>query len=245
VCSGGTPYCSNGVCAATCAPGYADCNSVPADGCEAQLSSNAGNCSACGVTCGTDATCGCAGSLCSGGTIYFSEDFSDNAKGWTLGPEWAIGPTAASPPGTFPTQLDPATDHSPTLDNGVAGTVLGGNYATSVVHAAEYLTSPAVNLSAAGGTVYLTFWQWLNSDYPPFITDTVDVWNGSVWINLFTNPAATVMSGFAWTRVQYDVTAYKNAALKVRFGLTQGSVGAYILGGWNVDDVSLSSATCN
>ena len=43
------------------------------------------NCGGCGIKCGADGTCGCANSVCSGGTIYFSEDFSDNSFGFNVG----------------------------------------------------------------------------------------------------------------------------------------------------------------
>ena len=51
-----TPVCSNGVCSGGCSAGFADCNGNPADGCEADFSTN-GNCGGCGVTCGGNASC--------------------------------------------------------------------------------------------------------------------------------------------------------------------------------------------
>jgi len=32
---------------------------------------------------------------------YFSEDFSSNAQGWTLGPEWQIGAATPSSGGVY------------------------------------------------------------------------------------------------------------------------------------------------
>ena len=184
---------------------------------------------------------------CSGGTIYFSEDFSNNSKGWTLGSEWQIGPTATGT-GHQKGNPDPAADHSTTADNGVAGIKLGGNY-VNTVHAASYLTGPIVNLSAAG-TVKLTFWRFLNCDWDPFVTDTVEVFNGSSWVLLWSNASLgnVLLTDSAWTRFEYDVTAYKNANFRVRFGHQtdkQGNFLAWIMSGWNVDDLSLSSGTCN
>jgi hypothetical protein len=44
--------CSGGQCVITqCAPGFADCNGNPADGCEANLNSDRNNCGACGNHC--------------------------------------------------------------------------------------------------------------------------------------------------------------------------------------------------
>jgi hypothetical protein len=51
----GTPVCRGNVCAvAACAPGHADCNNNPADGCETDLS-RATTCGACTTACGPTA----------------------------------------------------------------------------------------------------------------------------------------------------------------------------------------------
>ncbi len=47
-----TGRCSMGRCAvAACAPGFADCNGDPTDGCEVNLQSDPGHCGACGMVC--------------------------------------------------------------------------------------------------------------------------------------------------------------------------------------------------
>lgn len=43
--------CEGGVCQAKCAPGFADCNENPDDGCEVDVRSHPANCGACGVAC--------------------------------------------------------------------------------------------------------------------------------------------------------------------------------------------------
>lgn len=43
--------CHKGVCALECAPGFADCNQDPSDGCETDLSVNPNHCGACGNEC--------------------------------------------------------------------------------------------------------------------------------------------------------------------------------------------------
>src|SRR5262249_3865058 len=46
-----------------CAPGWADCNAKPADGCEINLRADPANCTACGQACALpNAIAGCAGS---------------------------------------------------------------------------------------------------------------------------------------------------------------------------------------
>jgi hypothetical protein len=242
-----TQYCNGGGCAA-CPGGSSDCDKNGSNACESTLSGDPNNCGSCGNRCGADGTCGCSGSSCSGGTVYFSEDFSDNSKGWTLGAEWGIGPTQTST-GHQQGSPDPSQDHSTSGDNGVAGIVIGGNYDNGV-HPASYLTSPVINLSSAGGTVKLTFWHWLNCDWSPFVLDTVEVYNGTGWTTVWSSSSAgkNLITENSWSRRELDVTAYKNANFRIRFGHLTGKQGnylAWIMSGWNIDDLSLSSATCN
>ena len=166
----------------------------------------------------------------------FNEDFSDNSAGWTLGTEWMIGPATASSP-LPPGNPDPATDTTPTADNGVAGVIIGGN-ATTALHGYYYLTSPAINANFPG-TLTLEFYRWLNSDYTPYMQNAVEVWNGSAWVTVWQSGGSPSIFENAWSLQTYDLTPYKNAALQVRFGHTVGSSGAYIVSSWNIDDVRL------
>lgn len=43
--------CSKGLCTYECAPGFADCNGDPKDGCEVDLRIHQANCGACGNAC--------------------------------------------------------------------------------------------------------------------------------------------------------------------------------------------------
>jgi hypothetical protein len=170
---------------------------------------------------------------------YFSDDFSGgNAKGWTLGTQWAIGALPANPiaPSGNP---DPTLDHSPTADNFVAGVVLGGSTGTTL-HAPYYLTSPIINLSGAAGTVILDFWRYLNSDYPSYMNSTIEVYNGVSWVTVFTMTAGVSIADLAWTRQQIDVTAHKNANFRVRWGYSIDAAGVFDVSGWNIDDVRLN-----
>ncbi|MBK6518207.1 MAG: hypothetical protein IPM79_30995 [Polyangiaceae bacterium] len=238
--------CATGTCAA-CAGATRDCDDDGANGCEVNTSSDAANCGGCGITCGSDGTCGCASAACSGGAIYLSEDFSDNSRGWQLGTEWQIGPATVSTGHEqgFP---DPGVDHTPSSDNGVAGVAIGGNHSIPI-HDYYYMTSPVIDLSAAAGTVNLTYWRWLNCDWDPFTTHVVEVFNGSSWVELWTNDSVgnNLITENAWSRWTHDVTAHKNSQFRVRFGYRtdkQGNYLAWIMSGWNVDDVTLSSGAC-
>ena len=51
--------------------------------------------------------------------------------------------------------------------------------------------------------------------------------------------------GPGWNYQQFNVTAYANPAMKVRFGFMVGSAaGLYTIGSWNVDDVLVASLPC-
>jgi len=192
----------------------------------------------------------CVAGACTGGSgpiLYFSEDFSDNSAGWTLGLEWAIGPAQ----GSFGADLygdDPGFDHSPTADNGVAGVVLGG-MATQALHELHYLESPTFDTSADPGEVVLSFYRWLNSDYAPYMLNTIDVWDGVTWNSVWTSGDIEIIDnpvggGLGWTYVEHTLTPYKNAAMRIRFGLEVGMPGAYHIGSWNIDDVLVAAKGC-
>lgn len=227
LCTSGTT-CSNGICA-----GGAPMNN--------------------GMACddGTACTMGetCNNGQCNGGvgvTVFFAEDFSDNNAGWTLGPEWQIGFATASNGGVF--GADPAVDHSPTPDNGVAGVVIGGNENPNL-HPYYYLESPPFNTAGAAGQVVLGFYRWLNSDYDPYMHNTVEVYNGNSWVTLWTSGGPPGVedsppNGMGWTFIQHDVTAYKSASMRVRFGFDVTSGGVYTIGSWNIDDVLVADKAC-
>ena len=51
------PLCNNGNCAIACNGGFGDCDMNPANGCEANLTSNNSHCGACGMACVNGALC--------------------------------------------------------------------------------------------------------------------------------------------------------------------------------------------
>jgi hypothetical protein len=176
-----------------------------------------------------------------GAAAYFSEDFADNSAGWTLDTEWEIGPAVSSPPPGACGNGDPATDTTPTADNGIAGVVIGGNASTSL-HSFYYLTSPVVDASAAPGSLYLNFKRWLNSDYAPYMENVVEVFDGSSWQPVWSSGPPPNIEDASWIDCSYDITAYKNASLRVRIGFEIGSAGSYTCSSWNVDDLEIADA---
>jgi hypothetical protein len=245
--------------ATTCAQGLCD-GTMPKDCSAAADTCNDGTCEAAtgkcvktpaneGAACDFDVCFTaqkCAQGKCTGGTAlpvtaYLDEDFAANLAGWQLGEEWQIAAAKASSGQVMPFFPDPAADHSQLGDNGVAGVVIGGNCAKKV-HAAAYLTSPAVDVSLASGGLWLSFWRWLESDAPPAMTDTVEVFDGAVWQVVWQSNG--VVSDSAWMFQKIDIAKYKNAALAVRFGFAIADANLATVGGWSVDDVRIASLPC-
>jgi hypothetical protein len=267
VCGGGVvmdcSFLDLGCMIGTCDPAFGFCEAVPipageacspgGDPCMTGICDATGGCQpiplADGTPCSDGDSCtageACSAGQCTGGAtanqeVYFVESFASNAAGWQLGPEWEIGP-ALSMDGTF--QPDPATDHSSGADNGVAGVVLGGDM-DSLTHPSYFLTSPPIDVSAAPGPVYLELWRWLNADAPPYVESSIDVWNGTAWVDLWTSPDALPFYESEWTKHVYDLTAHKNAALRVRFGHAV-LIDTFPMSGWNIDDVRVLNQACN
>jgi hypothetical protein len=179
------------------------------------------------------------------GTVYLFENFDGPTPGWTLDATWTVATTCANPPAPQKGYPDPTVDHTTGAAGGVVGAYVCGNNPTGQTSPFVYATSPAVDVSAAP-SVILTFYRWLNTDETAWMTSTVDVFDGSAWVNVYTNPSGSAgrVTDSAWTKVTYDVTAHKNAALQVRFGYEVVDSGVYAMSCWNVDDVMLSSAAC-
>ncbi|MFM6602958.1 MAG: S8 family serine peptidase, partial [Microcystis panniformis] len=171
-----------------------------------------------------------------GFTTYFSDDFANNSKGWTLGTEWQIG-AAKTSTGHVYGNPDPGTDNTPTADNGVAGVVIGGN-ASTALHDFYYLTSPVINTSTAN-QLFFEFARWLNSDYTPYMQNKVDIFNGSSWVNLWSSGGSPGVQDNAWTPQQFNISAHKSASTQIRFGFNVGSGGVFTVSSWNLDDVKI------
>jgi hypothetical protein len=172
----------------------------------------------------------------------FTEDFSDNSAGWMLGTEWQIGAAAASNCANSCPGNDPATDHTPTGDNGVAGVVIGG-CASVAVHTAYCITSPIIN-TVGLPSVWLTYWRHLHADYSPFMISNVQVFNGNTWQQVATTGASPCTNDGGWMELGHNVTAHSNANFRVRFCHAVGQGGAYPSGQWSVDDVTIGPAQC-
>jgi hypothetical protein len=179
------------------------------------------------------------------GTVYFSDSFGSADGGWTLGTAWSIADTCADPPAPQKGNPDPTVDHTTGTTCGIAGVFVCGDNPAGATAAVSYATSPAVDVSAAP-TLTLGFYRWLNSDANGWMASTVDVYDGTAWVNVYTNPsgAGNIVSDGAWTKTTYDVTAYKNAAFRVRFGYAVTNSAVYAMSCWNIDDVTIAAGPC-
>jgi hypothetical protein len=88
--NGGVPSCSAGKCSITCSAGHQDCNANPADGCEANTSTDPSNCGACKTVCSVvphgipGCTAGsCSISLCASGYSDCNNVYSDGCEVYT------------------------------------------------------------------------------------------------------------------------------------------------------------------
>jgi hypothetical protein len=202
------------------------------------------HCGTCETQCGTCAGARtCTAGACGGGTIYYYEAFDKGAPGWALDAPWSAAPECANPPAPDKGYADPTMDHTSATAGGVLGAYVCGNNPKGQVSPAAYATSPVVDLSAAPKAV-LTFYRWLNSDEAAYMASTIDVYDGSTWRSVYQNPASPIVTDSSWTKIEYDVTPYKNAQFRVRFGYTTTSTKVYAMSAWNVDDVTLSSGSC-
>ncbi len=232
-CMGGAPVDCSGLDDAcnlgTCDPGDGSCVAAPANE---------------GVACNDGEACTltdvCTDGVCTDPNnpngFLFSETFINNNAGWTLGTNWSIGPAVAG-------CGDPGTDHTPTNDNGIAGVVRGGcapagnNIATFFC-----LTSPVMDTSGLP-TVFVNYWRDLYSDYTPYQKNKIEVWNGATWNIVFETFGAPETNDAAWTNFNYNITAYKNPTMQIRWCYS-AAAGAFQRGSWNVDDITVGQVSC-
>ena len=114
------------------------------------------------------------------------------------------------------------------------------------MHNYYYLVSPSVNTVAAATPLILSFQRWLNSDWAPFVTNSIEVFNGTSYVPIWSNAGEgnVLTTDSAWMPKSFDISAHKNAGMRVRFGFSvgqQGGFGPWIMSGWNIDDVLIAA----
>lgn len=175
------------------------------------------------------------------GYVFF-EPFTAPQE-WVLDGEWQI--SDAKQPLEGPTEgfPDPTSDHTVgTNDDMIAGTVIGGNVgADEHVHA--YLTSPVIDTSQLPDAVWLSFWRHYNADADGNMSGRVEVTTGDdVWMVLASEPPGLTDS--TWSPEFHDITAFKSATFRVRFGAANIHPLTTSVSGWNIDDVVIAPIVC-
>ncbi len=163
--------------------------------------------------------------------VFWSADMSTD-PGWSVAGEWAFGqPTGGG--GVSFGGPDPTSGFT---GDDVYGVDLNGDYdATS--GGPWYLTTGPIDCSGYSN-VTLQFERWLNTDVTPYVSATIDYFDGTTWINIYTNPSSEVTDS-DWQLVSYSLpNAAGNSNVRIRWGYEVTS-GAFLYSGWNIDDVAL------
>lgn len=159
-------------------------------------------------------------------TLLFEDDFSSNT-GWTLGSSWEINAAVA----------EPATDHTPTGDNGIMACPLGIDYANDMSETRA--TSSFIDCSGETGVI-LSFWSYSGCENSAFDEIKVNVIAASIRHEIWSNSSSFQES--QWTYYEFDISAYAAGESDVQIEFTLGPTdGSVTYSGWAIDDLMLSS----
>jgi hypothetical protein len=157
----------------------------------------------------------------------------DTDPGWTVSGEWAFGqPTGHGGSHGYPDPTSGATGLN------VYGVNLNGDYSTTY-GGPWYLTLGPIDLHNIRNT-HLKFQRWLNSDYEPYVRDTIEVsHDGTTWTTVWSN-GGTLIRENAWSLKDYDISspADYQPAVYIRWSYKVG-VAAEAYSGWNIDDIQI------
>ncbi|MBA3545357.1 MAG: hypothetical protein H0T76_02630 [Nannocystis sp.] len=238
--------CAGGTCTATA---MVDCSGFDSACTQGQCAPESGAClaieladgTACedGDACTAEETCNAGSCVSTKPGALFFEDFSNPAPGWELDKLWEMGPAVGSPAAVG--GFDPADDHSPGDDRGLAGAGIGA-LDTAPSHEPWCLSSPPIDTTTAGATLWVSFWRHLHTPAKPKVIHTVDVWTGVAWKNLESGYDKTI-NDIAWTFVKFDASGIKSKGFRVRI-CSERIDGAADHAGWSVDDLTVAPVAC-
>ncbi|MCK4340944.1 MAG: hypothetical protein KAY37_04395 [Phycisphaerae bacterium] len=158
----------------------------------------------------------------------------DTNPGWGIQGEWAFG----HPTGQGGTQYGNPDPNNGATGTNVYGVNLLGDYSLDV-GGPYYLTLGPLDLTDMTD-VGLKFQRWLNSDYQPYVTATLEVSNdNTAWTTVWQNGGNEVADS-AWSQYEYDLSAVADdqATVYIRWGY-QVTDNAWAYSGWNIDDVEI------
>jgi len=162
----------------------------------------------------------------------FSDSFSTPTNtNWIVEAPWDIGPGVEF-------VGDPTYDTTPSLDNGLAGTVIGGAYGNSVNSS---LISKRLNTRGWEG-LKLQFNSWEhfepNKDFGRVLVSTND---GASWTEVFSTSARDTK----WVPREFDISDFRSDLFKLRFQLLSDPYSPYPPhGGWSLDDIRILGKRC-
>ena len=161
-------------------------------------------------------------------------DFSA-PDGWSAQPPWQIG-TAIPSKCSDKNANDPSEDHSPGIDEQLAGVLIGDCLPTMPFPQA-CLTSPPQDPEGLAGELELRYWSVLNTAGMP-MESRIDVFDGNIqgWTPLAKFAEFTAEP--AWTEHTFDLTPYISPGLRFRFCHSSMFPNPPV-GGWSLDDISV------
>jgi uncharacterized repeat protein (TIGR01451 family) len=161
-------------------------------------------------------------------------DYSlDTQPGFTFDGEWQFG----QPAGLGGTQYGHPDPTAGATGTNVFGINLNGDYSLTT-GTSNYMTAGPFDFTGFTG-VSLHFQRWLNSDFQPFVFETLEVsTDGTNWNTVWDNGQSEAADS-SWTPVAYDISAWadNHSNVYVRWGHRVASSLAFPYSGWNIDDV--------
>ena len=170
------------------------------------------------------------------GDVNVLDENLDQDPQWNLTGEWQFGAPAGQGGLSYgnPDPLAGATGDF------VLGVNLAGDYLVAP-GGPYYLVTDSIDLRGVTNA-QLSFWRWLNTDYPPFVSATIDVSSdGNIWTNVYHNPPGMEVADAGWAEYTYDISevADNQSTVYIRWGY-QVAGGAWAYSGWNIDDITVS-----
>ena len=172
-------------------------------------------------------------------TVFFEETL-DSDPGWTQESSWDWGQPTGQGGGWGDGGPDPTSGYT---GNNVYGYNLDGNYENDLT-TPRYLTSTAMDCTGRD-VVILSFWRWLGVEQPLYDRASILVsTNGSTWQEVWTNP--TEIADYEWVYQEFDISeiAANEPVVYIRWAMGETD-GSWVYCGWNIDDVQLSTISCD
>ncbi len=251
-CPGSNSFCGYEEVSGCCLSSQA-CDDL--DDCTMDVCTGSHECSHINVCCETEADCDDGDDLCTADSCVdgfclfeatgaegccieplFADDFSGDL-GWEFDSEWERGQADSSSCAVSGGE-DPSSDHTASDDEFLAGVVIGGCASTAQLHPHAYATSPAV-FAADAPALHLSYWRWLNSDYAPYMSNIVEVFDGDSWHVLWETGTSPGHHDEEWHFVEHDISDFAADGMRVRFGFDIDSGGVFASSSWNLDDVRI------